>query len=261
MRTGGKYVIRTIISGQVVEKSKFWLSPSGKIRGARVHTTSPRKQDKNDRDAVKRLARQINCNFGYRDLWVTLEYDESGYAAIDGQRTKAEKELKLFVRRLGRAMKKDGLVLLYAGACTSDMDGQTRTDVRLHHHIVLPRAAAPFLQQTWTCGSYSIRTLRKQDDYTPIAQYIVRQVRRIPDKNKWASSRNLKKPVVYEREAKRAGALHNPPRTILQESSEYDIESGSHYIRYIKAPKPGEEGMTTQHLTEQDDVKKARRRR
>lgn len=249
MLNGGRYVIRTIISGFVVEKSKFWLPNPGQVRAARSHTTSARKQDKNANDAVKQLARQINCNFGYRDLWVLLEYDEAGYAAIDGSREAAQKELKLFIRRLGRAMKKDGLALRYAGACTSDMDGNTKTDVRVHHHIVLPREAEPYLEQCWTRGGYGIRTLRRQADYTGIARYIIRQVRRIPDAKKWSSSRNLEKPVVYERAAKRAGALRNPTKTILLESSEYDVESGSHYIRYTKAPTPGETGLRAKDVT------------
>lgn len=242
MQRGGTYVIRTIVSGKVIEKSKFWLQTPGKVRGARVHTTSARKQDKNDQGAMRRLARLINCNFGYMDLWVTLEYDAAGYEKIGGARAQAEHELKLFLRRLNRMMKKAGLELRYTGACTSDMDGETRQDARVHHHIILPKEAAAFLEQAWTHGGISVKTLRKQDDYTGIAVYIVKQVRRVPDAKKWTSSRNLKKPLVYERAAKRAGALRNPAGTILQESSEYDIESGSHYIRYIKAPRPGEGG-------------------
>lgn len=230
-------MIRTIISGNVVEKSKFWLSSAGKVRGARTHTTSARKQDKNDQDAVKRLARWINCNFGYKDLFVTLEYDEAGLQQIGGKREAAEKELGLFLRRLGRAMKKAGLELRYAGGCTSDMDGETKADARVHHHIVLPQEAAPFLEDAWHMGAYYTRSLRKQDDYTAIAAYIIAQVRRVPDAKKYKVSRNLKKPVVYEREAKRAGAMRNPAGTVLMESSQYDIESGSHYIRYVKREK------------------------
>ena len=241
---GGKYVIRTIISGNVVEKSKFWVSGNAKVRGARTHTTSARKQDKNDQDAVKRLARWFNCNFGYGDLLVSLEYDKEGMERIGWNRAAAEKQLDLFLRRLKRAMKKEGLELRFAGAVTSDMDGRTGADARIHHHVVLPKEAAAFLY-LWRLGSNYIRTLRKQDDYTAIAAYLLQQVRRIPDAKKYKCSRNLKKPLVYEREAKRAGAMRNPSGTLLMASSEYDIESGSHYIRYIKAPKPGETGLCT----------------
>lgn len=249
MRTGGRYVIRTTISGKVVEKSKFWLPNPGQVRAARSHTSSRRKQDKNANDAVRVLARQINCNFGYKDLLIELDYDAAGYAAIDGSRDQAEKELRLFLRRLGRAMKKAGLEPRYAGAVTSDMDGATGENRRVHHHVVLCREAAPYIEQCWHRGGYGIRTLRQQDDYTAVASYLVRQVRRIPDKKKWSSSRNLKKPVVYEREARRAGALRNPPKTVLQECSAYDVESGSHYIRYTKAATPGESGMTLKDVS------------
>lgn len=119
------------------------------------------------------------------------------------------------------------------------MDGETKEDARVHHHIVLPKEAAPFIEDAWNMGGYYTRTLRKQDDYTSIAAYIIKQVRRVPDAKKYKVSRNLKKPVVYEREAKRAGAMRNPAGTVLMESSQYDIESGSHYIRYVKVPKGG----------------------
>ena len=239
---GGKYVIRTIISGNVVEKSKFWMGSAAKVRSGRTHTTSQRKQDKNDNDGIKRLARWINCNFGYGDLLLSLEYDKAGMERIGWARDNAEKQMDLFLRRLRRAMKKAGLELRFAGAVTSDMDGRTGADARLHHHMVLPKEAEPFLN-LWTNGSFYIRTLRKQDDYTSVAAYLLQQVRRIPNAKKYKVSRNLKKPIVFEREAKRAGAMRNPSGTILMASSEYDVESGSHYIRYIKAPAPGEEGI------------------
>lgn len=247
-RNGGKYVIRTIISGNVVEKSKFWVSGNTKVRAARTHTTSARKQDKNDQDAVKRLARWINCNYGYGDLLVSLEYDKQGMELIGWDRTAAERQLELFLQRLKRAMKKAGLELRYVGV-TSDMDGRTGANARIHHHVVLPKEAAAFLS-LWRMGSHYIRSLRKQDDYTAIAAYLLQQVRRIPNAKKYKCSRNLKKPLVYEREAKRAGAMRNPAGTVLMASSEYDIESGSHYIRYIKAPKPGETGLRADDIPE-----------
>ena len=72
-----RYMIRTIISGAVVEKSKFLVAANVKPRRSRKKGSTPlRKQDQNDRDAVKRLARVINCNFRHGDLWVTLKYDQ-----------------------------------------------------------------------------------------------------------------------------------------------------------------------------------------
>ncbi len=234
-------MIRTTIAGNVIEKSKFWVSGGTKVRGARVRTSSVRKQDQNDQDAVKRLAREINANFQYHDLLLTLNYDAAGYAKISGDREKAKKEAGLFLRRLGRAMKKAGLALKYI-AVTSDMDGDSGRDVRVHHHILLPAEAAPYIDACWTLGSCFTRQMHGQADYTPVAVYLLRQVRRVKDAKKWTVSRNLAKPIVYERRARAAGALRNPPHTILMGESAYDIETGSHYIRYVKAPKPGEEG-------------------
>lgn len=234
-------MIRTTISGNVIEKSKFWVGASAKARGKRTAGTTARKQDQNERDAVKRLARSINCNFGYKDLLVTLEYDQAGFDRIGGDHGAADKAMMQFLGKVRKAMKKEGLELRFTGAITSEKDGETGDPARIHHHMVLPAAAAAYLD-LWENGAYYVRTLRRQPDYTPIAVYIMRQAERQgKDAKKYHTSRNLKKPVVYERESMHKSPLRQPVGTLLLESSDYDVTCGNHYIRYIKAPKPGED--------------------
>ena len=73
----GKAVIRTYISGRVVEKSKFWVPAQTRVRSGRVKgNTSAAKHDQNYRSAVKRAARDLNCNFGRGDLLITAKYDD-----------------------------------------------------------------------------------------------------------------------------------------------------------------------------------------
>ena len=241
MRTGGKWMIRTTISGNVIEKSKFWVGAAARPRGKRTASTTRRKQDQNDRDAVKRLARSINCNFGYKDLLVTLEYDEAGFTAIGGDHGAADRAMMTFLGKARRAMQRDGKVLRFTGAVTSEKDGETGDPARIHHHMVLPAEAAPYLE-LWRYGAYYVRTLRRQPDYTQIAVYLMAQTERQgKDAKKWHSSRNLKKPVVYEREARHKSPLRQPAGALLLESGVYDESCGNHYIRYVLAPKPGED--------------------
>ena len=53
-------MIRETISGAVTEYSKFYVPEGTRPRSSRRGKSSPRKQDQNDRDAAKRLARILN---------------------------------------------------------------------------------------------------------------------------------------------------------------------------------------------------------
>ena len=89
-------MIRETISGAVTEYSKFYVPEGTRPRSSRRGKSSPRKQDQNDRDAAKRLARILNCNFRAGDALVTLTY------AAETERAEGEKKVKNFLRRLKR---------------------------------------------------------------------------------------------------------------------------------------------------------------
>ena len=96
-------MIRETISGAVTEYSKFYVPEGTRPRSSRRGKSSPRKQDQNDRDAAKRLARILNCNFRAGDALVTLTY------AAETERAEGEKRVKNFLRRLKRQAEKVGL--------------------------------------------------------------------------------------------------------------------------------------------------------
>ena len=242
----GKYMIREYKAGQVVEKSKFWVPEQTKRRSPKRASSTHRKQDQNERDAIKRLARSINCNFVHGDLWITLKLDTAGYKAVQDKagawETDVEflnavrKELKhqaeLFLRRLSRAIEKDGLTLKYI-MVISDMSGKTGEVVRPHCHILMTRVAFELCERQWKLGTVDYQILKDQPDYTPLAVYMLRQVRRQPDEKKWTPSRNLDKPVITETVVEDAGPLVTPRGALSLAQGEYDIETGSHYIRYV----------------------------
>ena len=230
-------MIRTYKSGQVVEKVKFWVPAQARPRSPKKAATSARKQEENDRSAIKHLARMINCNYSYGDLWLTLKYTPEGFEHIAGDDPDevlkaAEHDLELFIRRLRRRFQKEGRELLII-AGTSDTDGDTGELVRPHHHVIMPREAFEICQQEWKFGSIDYQTLKDQKDYTPLAAYICRQGRRKAGECRWKASRNLKKPAVFEEVTQRKGELRPAPGAIVKEIGRYDEESGNHYIRYI----------------------------
>ena len=207
----GRWMVIRRTSGKVVELSTVFVSANTKPRrNKRKGTTTAQKQDENERDAVKRLARIINANFSHGDLFLTVKYDDDGFGDLaqraladrkegesieDAVMRAAEHDASLYLRRLRRILGKEN-VELRAIVSTSDMDGETGEFVRPHHHIILPRVSFEAAAKAWHLGSVEYQILRDQDDYTPLAAYLCRQVRRRPDAKKWTTTRNMKKTIV-----------------------------------------------------------------
>lgn len=217
----GYFVIRTIEAGDIGEKTKFFVpgkkSENGKL--SRRQKNAIRKQEQNEYSATKRLARSINANFRAGDLFMGLDYSGEGLERIlewgrknelpvdsddEGEKQNAiwetaAHELDNALRRVKRALKKEG-VELKAIYCTSDMDGDTGEIVRVHHHLIVSAGVQQAFVKAWEkygLGKVSWTPLyANQIDRTPLAEYIIRQVRRIPDAKKYRCTRNLKLPKV-----------------------------------------------------------------
>ncbi len=193
----GYWVIRTYEAGDVGEKTKFWVPGKKPSRSGRREKTEIRKQLQNEYSVQKQLARLMNANFGPGDLLMGLDYSQEGMARleawavsrglaldsldeeerIEAIRQAADWALSNLLRRVKRAMDKEGLILRYI-AITSDMDGDTEEAVRVHHHLVVPKEAkAAFLSKWEGWGGVDWSGLSRQRNYAPIAEYFIRQVR------------------------------------------------------------------------------------
>lgn len=258
----GYWVTRTYQAGEVREKSKFFVPgtrPTGNDR--RREKNAIRKQEQNEYSAVKALARLIHANFTGGDLLLGLDYSPKGYDRLLKRITKqgiqldsldeaqcrdtiwetASHELYLCLRRVKDECKKQGIELK-AISCTSDMDGETGECVRVHHHLLINREAMDAFVKAWKkLGGVDYTPLYKnQVDRTPIAEYIIKQVRRIPDKKKYHSTRNLERPKPKDRIALSDAELRLPKGGTLL----YRAASGKgqpQYIRYTMTDnkKPG----------------------
>jgi hypothetical protein len=232
-----KIVERTYISRNgVVEKTRFLVGDrtrtfTGKRTGKRC---SLKKQGENDRLAIRRLARILNCNYAHKDLLLTLTYSDEGMKAIRGKteeerRTAAEHQCALWLRRLKR---KNGGDAMLSVSVTSNMDGETGELVRLHHHVVLPAGVSwDEIQALWRLGDVDIREIRQQDDLTPIAAYMLRQVRRVPEKKKYRCSRGMEQPKIEERMVLGQTEIRVQPGAKVLER-QYAEENISQYVRY-----------------------------
>lgn len=262
----GYWVVRTYEAGAVGEKTKFWVPGERPSKSSRREKQEIRKQEQNEHSAVKTLARLINANYGEGDLLLGLDYSAAGMDRLvswlreqgkdpdraeesermDLIRGAAEREAKLVLRRVKRELAKQDISLSYI-LVTSDMDGDTGEAVRIHHHLIVPKEAKWVFVEKWKeLGHVDWSPMSKQEDYTAIAEYLIRQVRRIPDARKYVSSRNLIRPLPKDRVVLSDAELRVPKGGKLLHRNEFR-PGRPQYIRYVipeekrKTAPPGRE--------------------
>ena len=247
----GYWVVRTYEAGAVGEKTKFWVPGERPSKSGRREKQEIKKQEQNEQSAEKSMARLLNANFRQGDLLLGLDYSEEGLERIlswareqglnmdgseeermDNLRLAAEHELRLVLRRVKRELAKAGIALRYV-AVTSDMDGDTGETVRVHHHLVVDQAVRDVFVEKWAgLGGVDWKPLSPQMDYTPLASYLIRQVRRVPDHKKYISSRNLLRVEPKDRIAMSEAEVRVPKGGVLLFREAYH-PGLSQYIRYI----------------------------
>lgn len=248
----GYWVIRTYESGAVGEKIKYFIPGERPSRSRRKINSEINRQEKNETQVIRSLARLLNANFKKGDILLTLDYSDEGLDVILDKALEsknididetiykaAEHEMKLCLRRVKRECDMLGIELKYA-ATTSDMDGETNECVRVHHHLVINREALSVFKEKWTLGEAHHEPLSGQKDYTAIAEYFIKQVRKIKDAKKYVSSRNLLRPQPKDRVAVNNSELRTPAKAVLLHRSEYRPDRPQ-YIRYLKCEEEGEE--------------------
>lgn len=242
----GYWVVRTYEAGNVGEKTKFWIPGDRPSKSSRRAKSELKKQEQNETSAVKNLARLLNANFHAGDLLLGLDYSKEGMKRViaraaesgvdrtseeewtEALRQAAEHELRLVLRRVKREVG----AFRYIGV-TSDMNGDTGELVRVHHHLIVPADVREAFMNKWKAlGGVEWSFIGDQDDYMPIAEYLMRQVRRVPDAKKYISSRNLVRPVSKDRIVISGAELRAPRGARLLHRNEYK-PGLPQYIRYI----------------------------
>lgn len=216
------------------------------------------------------LAREINCNFACGDLLITLtlsdEIHEQIFRASELYK-QADKLFKLFYRRISRMLYNKGIKIKCIWIA-ADKDEKTGKPVRLHYHMLLGKDGIDVtwkdgvchasiggkdFSDIWGNGFVNVELLREQDDYTPVALYMIRQAVNIPGVQKWHSSRGMEKPVIEsETIVDKPHELRAPGGADVKEVSHYDTDSGSHYMRYIRRPKGKRPALPDWGENEQD---------
>lgn len=253
----GYWVVRTYEAGQVGEKTKYFVLGDRTRRNRRKEESSIKKQEQNEYSAKKRLARLINANFTHGDILLGLDYSDASYKKLERSARKAApdydslpeedqlrcireaaaQEMVNYLRRVKRALEKEGCAdeLKYI-AITSDMDGDTKETVRVHHHLIVPASCEHIVRMKWGHGGTYCKPLSKQEDYMPIAEYLIAQVRGALNAKKFVSSRNLVRPQPKDRIAVSDAEIRVPRNCKLIQRAEYK-RGAPQYIRYILPEK------------------------
>ncbi len=255
----GYWVVRTYKAGELGEKTKFWVPgqrPDKKL--TRKQRAEIRKRAENEYSAVKRLARDLHENYTGEDIFLGLDYSKLGMDKLEKWARKqgvdlktlneeekrdviwkaADHELNNCLRRAQNRAKKAG-VELKAHLSTSDLKWDNKlqdyVQVRIHHHLVINRAALQCFKDAWeTLGGVDWEYLSEWgQDLTELAGYIVGQVRHVPDAKKYRSTRNIVHPVPKDRIVHSEAELQVPRGGKLLFRREFAKSGQPQYIRYV----------------------------
>lgn len=149
----------------------------------------------NDKNARKYVERLINRNFGDGDVWITLTYDDA-HIPPDGDIDAAVKNMQNFIRRVNYQRKKRDLQnCKYVYVTEYD----ETAEIRWHHHIVMDGALdMDTVEKCWGQSSRNeVRRLQKdKNGLSGMANYIVKEKKRIRSEKRWNSSRSLIDPDI-----------------------------------------------------------------
>lgn len=250
----GYWALRKYSAGDIGESIKYWILGQKPTRSERRLKSDIRKQKANEASCEKTMARLIHANYrGGKDLLIGLDYSPEGYAKMLAGKMKgieelneldrvwmlAKHQLENHLRRVRRACEDAGVPFRYL-AVTSDTDGKTGEQVRVHHHLIVNAEAFEICMKKWELGGFDYEKLWDREDQSDLAEYLLKQVRRIPESKKYIPSRNLIRPKPQDRIAINGAELRLPKGTTLLYRSPYR-PGMPQYIRYILPEKKKEE--------------------
>lgn len=205
------------------------------------------KRDENARMAVRVAARILNCNFCSEDVLLTLTYSDEVHQQLfagmeqDATLDRAKEELTKVLDRVRRKHRAKDMKVL---SVTADMDGETGEVVRVHHHVVVTAAYADAMEQAWEKGLVHREHLYHQDDYTPLAVYLLGQVRNRVGKKKYSCTKNMTKPRVEEQvlDGMPTEEIRVQPGAKVLDRTPYRDGMPSQYVRYKRQPRQPKRG-------------------
>lgn len=223
------YIKVKILSGDVLEYIQTFSPNYGnhKSRKKKVSKSTIKQIMINEKNAINKVARKINANFGKGDIFLTLTYE--GHVPKYEQ---AKKDLVNFLRRVKYYRKKHGMPpLKYIG--TTEYQ-----DTRAHHHIIMSAMSLDVISSLWKLGGAYITKLYSRE-YSGLAKYISKEPRRKSYARRWTGSRNLKAPVIEATVIKDGSRRIPEPKNYKVIEHTYSCTEDGYYHQYMKAIRIG----------------------
>ena len=240
-----------ICTNGVVEVTRYTVGDKTEPTGGKWRRAKNQddKRDENARQAIRVAARILNCNFTPEDHLVTLTYsDESWdrlFAGMDPDECwdAAKKAAASKLDQIRKAAKRKNIEMRTL-CVTADMDQETGELVRVHHHVVVTAKAAELLHEKWGYGLVHTEHLYSQDDYTPMAAYLLGQVRHMENRKKYSCSRNMVQPKVEEMvlDKNPDNEIKVQPGAKVLDRTPYREGVASQYVRYKRKPATRKRG-------------------
>lgn len=206
------YIQYEYICGETIEVEKKHTGrygAPGQKRQKRQRATPEEIARQNERNAIKKLRRKINCNFTQNDFHLILTYRKE----IRPEPEEARKQISQFLKKLREIYKKQDGLLKYI--LTTEYKNKA-----IHHHLIinnLENVNVPAaVRSLWEHGRPKFVLLDDTGDYEKLAEYFVKETGQSfrepdnPNKTRYTCSRNLKEPEVRKKAMKAKSWKEDP---------------------------------------------------
>lgn len=215
---GANFIRETCVAGACIDVTlKYSVRSAQSQRAPKTKPSREAVMKNNDRVAVKELTRLMNANLHPGDWHVTLTYEGE-----EPSEAEARKELRNFIRRMGREYEKAGRELKWIAVTEYK-------NHRIHHHIVMSYIDDQVIRKQWKRGYIrGFSALDRSRNYKKLAEYFVKETTKTmrepgnETKKRWSSSRNLIRPII-KREIVQPKALYEQPKALKG----YEIDPNS----------------------------------
>lgn len=190
------YRTSTVTAGETREIDVYPIWDNSRIAGAArreraKHREAQKKVDR--RNAVKKLRRLINANFGAGDILITNTYTPGLDPRDDAE---AQKQITNYIRRIKRLRARKGLPEMKYVYVTEVTHGERGT--RYHHHMIMTGGITrEETESLWKMGYSNSRTARPDRDWlSGFAHYITKnkETQEKALQRGWCCSKNLYRP-------------------------------------------------------------------
>ena len=183
--------IKVIRSGDMMEIEiyPYWDKRPKGIRAQKLNTTTTKAAKQNEKNARKNFFRLMHCNFGSRDFYLTVTYEQAPTEA------EARKDIRNLLRRIQTARCRAGLCpakWMYVIEFSEDKQK------RIHCHLIVEGGLdRDQLERLWTKGRANCRRLQPDEfGLTGLATYLMKDPK---GRKRWGASKGLKRPKVTYR--------------------------------------------------------------